>query len=67
MFLAPEFFFLGGGVAPEFLDWHYKIQPDSDQVAKFQCDRSRELGERVVKIKELEVHGRDRREAARTE
>jgi len=43
---GPQFL---GGVAPEFLDLHYKIQPDSDQVAKFQGDRSRDLGERVVK------------------
>jgi len=31
------------------LDLHYKIHADSDQVAKFQGDRSRELGERVAK------------------
>jgi len=31
------------------LEWDYKIQPDSDHVAKFQGDRSRELGERVAK------------------
>jgi len=31
---------------------HYKIRPDSDHVAKFQGDRSRELGERVAKKKE---------------
>jgi len=29
----------------------YKSQPDSDHVAKFQGDRSRELGERVAKQK----------------
>jgi len=33
------------------LDLHYKIHADSDQVAKFQGDRSRELGERVAKKK----------------
>jgi len=33
------------------LEWDYKIQPDSDHVAKFQGDRSRELGERVAKQK----------------
>jgi len=33
---------------------HYKIRPDSDHVAKFQGDRSRELGERVAKKKEKE-------------
>jgi len=48
MFLAPKFF---GGAPPEFLEWDYKIQPDSDHVAKFQGDRSRELGERVAKQK----------------
>jgi len=40
-----------GGAPPEFLEWDYKIQPDSDHVAKFQGDRSRELGERVAKQK----------------
>ena len=35
--------------APKFWDLHYKIQPDLDHVAKFQGDRSRDLGERVVK------------------
>ena len=56
MFLAPKFF--GGqnsnGVYKQFpgvLEWDYKIQPDSDHVAKFQGDRSRELGERVSKQK----------------
>jgi len=48
MFLAAKFF---GGASPEFLEWGYKIQPDSDYVAKFQGDRSRELGERVAKEK----------------
>ena len=33
------------------MDLHYKIHADSDQVAKFQGDRSRELGERVAKKK----------------
>ena len=46
MFLAPNFFW---GSAPEFLEWDYKIRPDCDHVAKFQGDRSRELGERVAK------------------
>ena len=50
MFLAPNFF---GGAPPEFLEWDYKIQPDSDHVAKFQGDRSRELGERVAKQKKI--------------
>jgi len=38
--------------APEFWDLHYKIQPgfeNFDHVAKFQGDRSRDLGERVAK------------------
>ena len=48
MFLAPNFL---GGPPPEFLEWDYKIQPHSDHVAKFQGDRSRELGERVAKQK----------------
>ena len=48
MFLAPNFL---GGAPPEFLEWDYKIQQDSDHVAKFQGDRSRELGERVAKQK----------------
>ena len=48
MFLAPNFF---GGAPPEFLERGYKIRPDSDHMAKFQGDRSRELGERVAKIK----------------
>jgi len=38
-----------GGEPPEFLEWDYKIRPDSDYVAKFQGDRSRDLGERVAK------------------
>jgi len=58
MFLAPNFFcFLGGGAPPEFLEWDYKIQPDSDHVAKFQGDRSRELEERVAKKKKKIHHG----------
>ena len=40
-----------GGVAPELLEWDYKLQPDSDHVAKFQGDRSRDLGESVAKQK----------------
>jgi len=50
MFLAPNFF---GGAPPEFLEWDYKIRPDSDHVPKFHGDRSRELGERVAKKKHL--------------
>jgi len=37
------------GETPEFLEWGYKITPDSDHVAKFQGDRSADLGERVAK------------------
>ena len=47
-FWPPNFL---GGAPPEFLEWGYKIQPDSNHVAKFQGDRSRELGERVAKQK----------------
>ena len=43
--------FFGGERPPNFLEWDYKIQPDSDHVAKFQGDRSRELGGRLAKQK----------------
>jgi len=46
MFWPPNFV---GRVAPELLEWDYKLQPDSDYVAKFQGDRSRDLGESVAK------------------
>ena len=63
MFFAPKFFL---GERPlEFLEWDYKIQLDSDHVAKFQGDRSRELENEWRNKKRLEVHGRARREAAR--
>jgi len=52
MFLAPNFL---GGEPPEFLEWDYKIQPDSDHATRFQGDRSRELGETVAK-KERKIH-----------
>jgi len=52
MFLAPNVL---GGQSPEFLEWDYKTGPDSDHVAKFQGDRSREPGERVAK-KRKEKH-----------
>jgi len=45
---GPQFF---GGAPPEFLKSIYKIQPDSDHVAKFQGDRSSDLGESVAKKK----------------
>jgi len=48
MFLAPKFF---GGSAPEFLKSIYKARTVSDHVAKFQGDRSRDLGESVAKRK----------------
>jgi len=38
--------FLGEG--PEFLDLHYKTQPDIDHVAKFHGDLPRELGDPVA-------------------
>ena len=40
------------------MEWDYKIQPYSDHVAKFQGDRSRELGERVAKEKKLDGQGK---------
>jgi len=46
---GPQIFF--GGAPPELLERDYKIQPGSDHVAKFQGDRSRELGERLAKQK----------------
>jgi len=48
MFLAPNFF---GGPPPEFLKSIYKIQSDSDHLAKFEGDRSRKLGASVAKQK----------------
>ena len=48
---GPQFFL--GGAPPEF-EWDYKTRPDSDHVAKFQGDRSRELRERVAKQKKEE-------------
>jgi len=46
---GPKFF---GGALREFLEWDYKIRPDSDHVAKFQGDRSRDLGKLVAKKEE---------------
>jgi len=48
MFLATKFF---GERPPEFLEWDYKLQPDSDHVAKFQGDRLLDIGESVAKQK----------------
>jgi len=42
MFLAPSNF---GGALPEFLDLDYKVETDSDHVAKFRGDRPRDLGD----------------------
>ena len=36
------------GKAPEFLDLHYKIDADTDHVAKFRGDRPTELGDPVT-------------------
>ena len=55
-FWPPKFF---RGVPPEFLKSIYKIQSDSDHVAKFQGDRSRDLGESVAKkIKKENICGK---------
>jgi len=50
MFLAPNFF---GGGPLKFLDLHYKIHLASDHVAKFYGDWLRELGDLVVKEKNI--------------
>jgi len=50
--------FLGEAPPPEFLEWNYKIQLDSDHVAKFQGDRSMDLGERVAKKKKDNITGK---------
>ena len=56
MFLAPNFFWGGGGEPPEILDLHYKMEPDSYSVAKFDGDRPRELGDLALKKKEHHEH-----------
>ena len=53
-FWPPNIF---GGALPEFLEWDYKIRPDSDHAAKYQGDRSRDLGELVAKEKEENICG----------
>jgi len=53
-FWPPNFF---EGAPPKFLEWDYKIQPDSDHMAKFQGDRLRDLGERVAKQKKRNITG----------
>ena len=55
MFLAAKFFW---GRAPEFLDLHYKIEPDSYRVAKFDGDRPRELGDLALKKKKENITGK---------
>ena len=40
-----------GAIKLEFLDLHYKIEPDSYHVAKFDGDRPRELGDLALKKK----------------
>jgi len=49
---APNFARFGpifGGMPPEFFDQDYKIEHNSDHVAKFHGDRPRELGDLVAK------------------
>ena len=55
MFLAPNFL---GGVAPEFLNLPYKIQPGFDHVAKVQSDRPR-TSENARRKKERKHHGQN--------
>jgi len=55
MFLAPKFFW---GRAPEFLDFHYKIEPDSYRVVKFDGDRPRELGDLALKKWKKNITGK---------
>ena len=50
---GPQIFW-GSAPPPNFWSDDYKIRPASDHVAKFQGDRSRDLGERVAKIKKME-------------
>ena len=54
-FWQPKFF---EGAPPKFLECDYKIQPDSDHVAKFRSDRLRDLGERVAKQKKRNITGK---------
>jgi len=49
-FWPPVFF---SGALPEFLDLHYKIEPDSDHVAKFRGDRQRDLGDWALNKKNI--------------
>ena len=43
------------GETPNFLDLHYKIEPDSDHVAKFGGDRPRDLGDWALNKKTSRV------------
>ena len=54
------------GEPPTILEWDYKIQPGSDHAAKFQGDRSRELGERVAKQKKKKDTSRVKHKPSRT-
>ena len=51
--IAPNFACFGPpislGVAPEFLDLHYKAHPDYEHMAKLHGDRPRELRDLVAK------------------
>jgi len=47
-FWPPVFFW---GALPEFLDLDYKVELDSDHVAKFRGDRPRDLGDWALKKK----------------
>ena len=49
-FWPPVFF---GEALPEFLDMDYKVEPDSDHVAKFRGDRPRDLGDWALNKKTL--------------
>ena len=53
MFLAPNFL---RGALPEFLESIYKIDTDSDHVAKFRGDRPRELGDYALKKRKHHEH-----------
>jgi len=50
MFLVPSIFW---GALPEFLDLDYKVEPDSDHVAKFGDDRPRDLGDWALNKKNI--------------
>jgi len=53
MYLAPSIFLGGGAPLSEFLDLHYKIEPDSDDVAKFRGDRPTDLGDWALNKKNI--------------